>query len=237
MTLLCLDAIHVAYGFRKALHGVSLSVGKGEIVALVGGNGAGKSTTLRAIMGLTRPVAGSISLNGERIDGLSPPEIVSRRIALSPEGRRVFPQMSVQENLSMGSYLQSERRGNRQRLERVFEYFPRLRERVSQTAGSLSGGEQQMLAIGRALMAHPMLLLLDEPSLGLAPVRVQEIASVITEINRKEAMSIVLVEQNANLALALCHRAYVIENGLIALSGTGSELARSNYVRNAYLGI
>jgi len=232
-----LEQIHVAYGDRAALHGVSMKVARGEIVALVGSNGAGKTTTLRAIMGLQRPFRGRVVLDGERIDTLAPPEIVTRGLALSPEGRRVFPRMSVHDNLLMGGYLQRDRAVLQESVQHVFGWFPRLRERRQQMAGSLSGGEQQMLAIGRALMARPRLLLLDEPSLGLAPIRVQEITRIIERICREEGLAIVLVEQNARLALRMSDRAYVIESGRIALSGPGSELAKSEYVQRAYLGM
>ncbi|MFT3816563.1 MAG: ABC transporter ATP-binding protein [Rubrivivax sp.] len=229
--------IHVAYGSRAALHGVSLTVNAGEIVALIGSNGAGKTTTLRTVMGLQRPLKGSVSFAGERIDKLPVPEIVRRGLALSPEGRRVFPRMSVHDNLLMGGYLQRDAAQVERDAAAVYERFPRLHERRRQMAGSMSGGEQQMLAIGRALMARPKVLLLDEPSLGLAPIRVQEIAAAIRRIARDERMAVVLVEQNARLALKLCDRAYVLESGRIALSGPGAELAASDYVQRAYLGI
>ncbi|OWU85906.1 hypothetical protein ATO6_03185 [Oceanicola sp. 22II-s10i] len=236
MNALTIDAIDVSYGPRSALRGLSLDVAPGEIVALIGSNGAGKTTTLRAIMGLTAPDRGTITFHGTDISRLAPPAVVKLGIALSPEGRRVFPQMTVEENLQLGAYLKTDRDETARTMERVYTYFPRLRERRTQLAGSMSGGEQQMLAIGRALMARPRLLLLDEPSLGLAPIRVQEIGQIIQEINREEEISIVLVEQNASMALRLCHRAFVIESGEIALSGTGRELAASDHVRKAYLG-
>ncbi|TXL72952.1 ABC transporter ATP-binding protein [Vineibacter terrae] len=229
--------IHVAYGPRIALSGVSLDVAPGRIVALVGGNGAGKTSTLRAIMGLRPPSRGEIVFDGTRIDRLAPPDIVARGIALSPEGRRVFPRMTVHDNLLLGGYLQRDNAVLHAGVERMFEHFPKLRQRRGQLAGSLSGGEQQMLAIARALMAQPKVLLLDEPSLGLAPIMVQEISRLIVAISREQGLSIVLVEQNANLALRLCHHAYVLENGRIALSGSGSELAKSEYVQRAYLGV
>ncbi|MCB9958297.1 MAG: ABC transporter ATP-binding protein [Rhodospirillaceae bacterium] len=233
---LTIDRIDVSYGPRSALRGVSLDVAEQEIVALIGSNGAGKTTTLRAIMGLTPPERGTIRFEGTDITRLAPPAVVKLGITLSPEGRRVFPQMSVEENLQLGAYLKTDKAEIARTMQRVYAYFPRLLERRGQMAGSLSGGEQQMLAIGRALMARPRLLLLDEPSLGLAPIRVQEIGQIIREINREEGISIVLVEQNANMALRLCQRAYVIESGAIALSGTGTELAASEHVRRAYLG-
>ncbi|GGO60081.1 amino acid/amide ABC transporter ATP-binding protein 2, HAAT family [Roseovarius pacificus] len=236
MTSLTVENINVYYGVRAALRDVSLEVGEAEIVALIGSNGAGKTTTLRAIMGLTPPKSGRIIFGSRQISGLAPPSVVGLGITLSPEGRRVFPQMSVEENLQLGAYLKSDKDEISRTMERVYGYFPRLLERRTQAAGSMSGGEQQMLAIGRALMARPKLLLLDEPSLGLAPIRVQEIGKIIEEINREEGISIILVEQNANMALRLCQRAYVIESGAISLSGTGAELAASEHVRRAYLG-
>jgi branched-chain amino acid transport system ATP-binding protein len=229
--------IHVTYGSRIAVSGVSLDIAPGQIVSLVGSNGAGKTSTLRAIMGLNPPSKGEIRLGEARIDGQPAPEIVARGIALSPEGRRVFPRMSVHDNLLVGGYLQPQGAALQGAAERMFDYFPKLRQRRHQMAGTLSGGEQQMLAIARALMAAPKVLLLDEPSLGLAPIMVQEIGRLIEEINKAQGLSIVLVEQNASLALRLCHYAYVLENGRIALSGAGSELANSEYVQRAYLGI
>ncbi len=229
--------IHVEYGRRVAISGISLDIAPAQIVSLVGSNGAGKTSTLRAIMGLRAPSRGQITFGDVRIDGLSPPDIVAQGIALSPEGRRVFPRMTVHDNLLVGGYLQPQGSHLRHSVERMFGFFPKLRQRCNQMAGSLSGGEQQMLAIARALMAAPKVLLLDEPSLGLAPIMVQEIGRLIETINREEGLSIVLVEQNASLALRLCHFAYVLENGRIALSGAGPDLARSDYVRRAYLGI
>jgi branched-chain amino acid transport system ATP-binding protein len=237
MTLLELDNITVAYGPVLALHGVSLSVPKGKIVGIIGSNGAGKSTTLKAIIGLCTPTSGTISFQGERIDRLSPPEVVSRGIAFAPEGRRVFPRMTVFENLMMGAYLQRNRASVERTLERIYLHFPRLKERRNQAAGLLSGGEQQMLAIGRALMAQPQLLLLDEPSLGLSPILVQEVATIIVEINRQDGISIILVEQNARLALKLSDEAAVLESGQVALTGSGEELMHSDYIQEAYLGI
>jgi branched-chain amino acid transport system ATP-binding protein len=235
--VLCIKDMHVTYGSRVALSGVSLDVAPAQIVSLVGSNGAGKTSTLRAIMGLRSPSKGEISFSGERIDGMSPPEIVARGIALSPEGRRVFPRMSVHDNLFVGGYLQPQGAHLHKSVERMFDFFPKLRQRRDQMAGSLSGGEQQMLAIARALMAAPKVLLLDEPSLGLAPIMVQEIGRLIQTINKEQGLSIVLVEQNASLALRLCHYAYVLENGRIALSGPGPELVKSDYVQRAYLGV
>ena len=229
--------ISVSYGGVVALRDVSLSVGDGAIVSLIGSNGAGKTTTLKAIIGLKSVSSGEIHFNGERLDGLTAPQRVGLGIALSPEGRRVFPQMSVADNLLVGAYLRRNKAETKRTVEEIYQYFPRLVERRAQIAGSLSGGEQQMLAIGRALMAKPRLLLLDEPSLGLAPIIVDEIARIITEINRDTRMSIILVEQNAKLALNLCNRAFVLETGAVALSGEGKELLASDYVRRAYLGI
>ncbi len=229
--------IRVTYGDVTALHDVSLEVAAGSIVSLVGSNGAGKTTTLKAIIGLKPVAAGEILLDGRRIDKLTAPERVACGIALSPEGRRVFPQMSVFDNLTIGAYLRRDRVDRQHTLDWIYQYFPRLVERRNQAAGSLSGGEQQMLAIGRALMAKPRILLLDEPSLGLAPIIVDEIARIITEINRETKVSIVLVEQNAKLALSLCDKAFVLETGGVALSGNGKDLLASDYVRRAYLGI
>ncbi|MES2193605.1 MAG: ABC transporter ATP-binding protein [Pseudomonadota bacterium] len=229
--------IRVTYGDVTALRDVSLEVAAGSIVSLIGSNGAGKTTTLKAIIGLKPIAAGEILLDGRRIDGLSAPERVACGIALSPEGRRVFPLMSVFDNLTIGAYLRRDRVDRQRTLDWIYQYFPRLMERRNQAAGSLSGGEQQMLAIGRALMAKPRILLLDEPSLGLAPIIVEEIARIITEINRDTKVSIVLVEQNAKLALSLCNKAFVLETGSVALSGDGKDLLASDYVRRAYLGI
>ena len=235
--MLEISDLHVSYGARKVLHGISMAVPDGSIVALVGSNGAGKTSTLRAILGLVRPSKGEIHFNGERIDRLDTSIIVGRGIAISPEGRRVFPFLSVQENLQIGAYLQTDRRAIRNGLDKVFHHFPKLAERRRQAAGSLSGGEQQMLAISRALMARPSLLLLDEPSLGLAPLIVKEIARIMVAISHEEGISVVLVEQNANMALRLCDHAYVLEKGELVLHGTGRELLRSEFVRKAYLGV
>jgi branched-chain amino acid transport system ATP-binding protein len=229
--------IHLEYGRRIAISGVSLDVPPAKIISLVGSNGAGKTSTLRAIMGLRSPSRGEISFGDVRIDKMAPPDIVALGIALSPEGRRVFPRMSVHDNLLVGGYLRPQGRALYRSVDRMFGFFPRLRERKDQMAGSLSGGEQQMLAIARALMAEPKILLLDEPSLGLAPIMVQEIGRLIQAIRTERGLSIVLVEQNASLALRLCDYAYVLENGRVALSGPGPELAKSDYVQRAYLGI
>ena len=236
-TALRIRDIHVDYGSRVAISGISLDIPPARIVSLVGSNGAGKTSTLRAIMGLRPPSKGEITLGDVRIDRMTPPDIVAQGIALSPEGRRVFPRMSVHDNLLVGGYLQPQGSALHAAVERMFAFFPKLKQRRNQMAGLMSGGEQQMLAIARALMAAPKVLLLDEPSLGLAPIMVQEIGRLIEEINREQGLSIVLVEQNANLALKLCHDAYVLENGRIALSGPGAELAKSEYVQRAYLGV
>lgn len=229
--------ISVSYGPLTAIRNLSLTVADGAIVSLIGSNGAGKTTTMKAIIGLEPVSGGEIYLDGERIDGTSAPQRVGRGIALSPEGRRVFPQMSVLDNLLVGGYSQRDKAQQKKTLDQIYGYFPRLVERKGQMAGSLSGGEQQMVAIGRALMARPRLLLLDEPSLGLAPIIVDEIARIIVEINRDIGMSIILVEQNAKLALNLCNEAFVLETGAVALSGKGKDLLASDYVRRAYLGI
>jgi branched-chain amino acid transport system ATP-binding protein len=232
--ILELTDVDVFYGHIQALKGVSITVDLGEVVTLIGSNGAGKTTTLRAIVGLNRPRSGSITFDGRRIDGRPVHEIVALGLCQSPEGRRVFPRMSVRENLDMGAFT---RRGAdiAGDLERVFELFPILRERERQKAGTLSGGEQQMLAIGRALMAVPKVLLLDEPSLGVSPVMVQRLYEALAEIN-SQGTTILLVEQNANKALALAHRGYVIETGSIVLAGTADELRGNPEVRKAYLG-
>ncbi|MCE7973162.1 MAG: ABC transporter ATP-binding protein [Leptolyngbya sp. PLA1] len=229
--------ISVAYGAIKALHGVSLSVAQGEIVTLIGCNGAGKSTTLRAISGLVRPGSGDIVYEGRSLRGVPPHEIVRLGLAQSPEGRGVFPNMTVSENLDLGAYARksSEHAQIRVDREKALDLFPRLRERLKQSAGTLSGGEQQMLAMARALLARPRLLLLDEPSLGLAPQIVQLIFRIIREINAA-GTTILLVEQNAHMALQVANRAYVLEVGRVVMSGDAKELARTDEVRKAYLG-
>jgi len=233
--LLGLDAVEVGYGDLTAVREVSLEVRPGEVVALIGGNGAGKTTTLRAISGLLPVRRGAIEFEGERLDGLTPAQIVARGIAHVPEGRQLFPTMSVLENLELGARSPASRAARRESLERVFELFPRLRERGRQLAGTLSGGEQQMCAIGRGLMARPKLLLLDEPSLGLAPVMVKAIFEDLRRING-QGTTILLVEQNVLRSLTLSHRGYVLENGRIALDGSGPELLASGHVKRAYLG-
>jgi branched-chain amino acid transport system ATP-binding protein len=232
--VLKVESLDVAYGEIRALKGVGLEVGRGEIVTILGNNGAGKTTTLKTISGLLHPTAGTIMLEAEPLVGVPPHAIVSRGVAHVPEGRRIFNRLTVRENLTMGAYLRSDA-GIAADLERVFELFPRLAERITQVAGTLSGGEQQMLAIGRALMANPRLLLLDEPSMGLAPVLVEQIFDTISDINH-QGMTILLVEQNAAMALSIAHRGYVLETGTIALAGTAAELSDNPEVRRAYLG-
>ncbi|MEK7701567.1 MAG: ABC transporter ATP-binding protein [candidate division NC10 bacterium] len=232
--MLSVDALEVAYGEIRALKGVGLGVGRGEIVALLGNNGAGKTTTLKTISGLLHPTRGTVTLDGEPLAGLPPHDIVRKGIAHVPEGRRIFNRLTVRENLVMGAYLRRDA-GIAGDLDRVFALFPRLEERVGQVAGTLSGGEQQMLAIGRALMVGPRLLLLDEPSMGLAPVLVEQIFDTIADINR-QGTTILLVEQNAAMALSIAHRGYVLETGTIALTGTAAELSDNAEVRRAYLG-
>ena len=234
--LLDFRSISAAYDRVRALQDVSLHVDKGEVIALIGANGAGKSTILRAITGLIRPEAGEIHLDGERIDGLRPDQIVRRNVAMVPEGRRIYPLMTVKENLLMGAYKRTDRPGILQDLERLFARFPRLKERISQAAGSLSGGEQQMVALGRALMARPTLLLMDEPSLGLAPQVVREIARAIRDLNRDEGMSIILVEQNSRMALKISSRAYGLSTGRLVLSGDSKDLLADGRIKEIYLG-
>jgi branched-chain amino acid transport system ATP-binding protein len=234
MALLEVEDIHTYYGNIEALKGVSLNVEQGEIVTLIGSNGAGKSTTLRSISGLTAPREGSIRLDGADIVGTPPQEIVRAGVALSPEGRHCFQRMTVRENLDMGAYLRRDDRVNDD-LERIYDLFPRLKEREKQKAGTMSGGEQQMLAMGRALMAEPRLLLLDEPSMGIAPILVERIYETIAEINR-QGMTILLVEQNANFALEVSARGYVLATGKVVLSNSASALRDDPEVQKAYLG-
>ena len=233
--MLKIKNLHVAYGGIQALRGISLEVPDGKIVTLIGANGAGKSTTLRTITGLVKAQSGSIQWNGEELLGRSIDRIISSGIAMSPEGRRVFPDMTVLENLKIGAYLRKDRGEIEKDIKWVYELFPRLEERSWQLAGTLSGGEQQMLAVGRALMSRPKLMMLDEPSLGLAPLVVQDIFSIIGEINR-QGVTILLIEQNANMALKIADLAYVLETGNITLSGTGTELLADEKVKEAYLG-
>ena len=232
--MLRVESLDVAYGEILALRGVALQVGRGEIVTILGNNGAGKTTTLKTISGPLDPTAGMITLEDEPLVGVPAHVIVARGVAHVPEGRRIFNRLTVRENLTMGAYLRSDA-GIAADLDRVFALFPRLAERVTQVAGTLSGGEQQMLAIGRALMANPRLLLLDEPSIGLAPVLVEQIFDTIRDINR-QGMTILLVEQNAAMALSIAHRGYVLETGSIALEGTAAQLSDNADVRRAYLG-
>ncbi|MFS8664150.1 MAG: ABC transporter ATP-binding protein [Limnochordales bacterium] len=233
--MLAIENLVTHYGPVEALKGITLHVNQGEIVTLIGANGAGKSTTLRTISGLVRPTRGTITYEGHDLTALPPERIVALGIAHVPEGRRVFPLMTVLENLELGAYTRSDARAIQEDLDRVFTLFPRLAERRTQLAGTMSGGEQQMLAIGRALMARPRLLLLDEPSMGLAPIIVESIFQVIEDIN-KQGTPILLVEQNANLALSVAHKGYVLETGRIALSGTAAALRENEAVRRAYLG-
>ena len=233
-TILKVDNINVYYGAIHAIKGISFEVNEGEIVTLIGANGAGKSTTLQTVSGLLRSRTGSIEFNGENISHVPAHKLVYKGLAQVPEGRRIFLQMSVEENLEMGAFTQKNA-GIDADLESVYEQFPRLRERKKQIAGTLSGGEQQMLAMGRALMSHPKLLMLDEPSMGLAPILVEQIFDIIRKLH-KNGTTILLVEQNAQMALSVADRAYVLETGKITLSGTGKELAESDEVRKAYLG-
>ncbi len=234
--LLKFSNVELYYDHVYALKGVSLDLNEGETVALIGANGAGKSSILRAITGLQQIKRGEISYQGNRIDGTSPDKIVRMGIAMVPEGRRVFPLMSVKDNLMMGAFSRGDKAGIRDTLEMVLGRFPRLRERYSQGAGTLSGGEQQMLVIGRALMAKPRLLLLDEPSLGIAPKLVQDIARSIVDINRDEKVSVLLVEQNSRMALRISHRAYALATGEVALQGVSSDLLQDDRVQALYLG-
>jgi branched-chain amino acid transport system ATP-binding protein len=235
MALLEVKDVHTFYGNIEALKGVSIEVEEGECVTLIGSNGAGKSTTLRSISGLTPPRQGSIRFKDREITETPPQEIVSMGVALSPEGRHVFPRMTVYENLMLGAYLRRDDSGITEDLERVFSLFPRLKERERQKGGTMSGGEQQMLAIGRALMAQPTLLLLDEPSMGIAPILVERIYETIAEIN-KQGTTILLVEQNANFALDVSKRAYVLETGAVTLSDRSEALRENPEVQRAYLG-
>ncbi|USK69325.1 ABC transporter ATP-binding protein [Peribacillus asahii] len=233
--MLKIKDINVYYGNIQALRGVSMDINKGEIVTLIGANGAGKSTLLKTISGLLKPKQGKILFEGESIGGKAAQSIVKLGISHVPEGRRVFANMTVEENLELGAFLRKDKAGIKQDLEKVYTLFPRLLERVKQQSGTLSGGEQQMLAMGRALMAKPRLLLLDEPSMGLAPLLVKQIFNIVEEIN-KGGTTILLVEQNANLALSIADRAYVVETGSIVLSGEAEELTASEEIKKAYLG-
>jgi branched-chain amino acid transport system ATP-binding protein len=235
MSLLALEQLQVAYGGIRAVKGIDLHVDAGELVCLIGANGAGKTTTLRAITGLARPTAGRIAFDGADITGQRVHDIARRGLALVPEGRGVFPQLSIEENLAMGAYARNDAPGVAGDIERAYALFPRLKERRRQTAGTLSGGEQQMLAISRALMSRPRLLLLDEPSMGLAPLMVERIFDVVRAIST-EGVTILLVEQNARLALEVSHRGYVLEGGLATISGEAKALLHDPRIREAYLG-
>ena len=235
MSLLEVTDLHVAYGKIEAVKGISFSVDAGEVVTLIGGNGAGKTTTLRTLSGLLRPTSGSIVFEGVDVTATPAHEIVARGMAHSPEGRRIFPRLTVAENLDLGAFIRRDADGIRSDLDRVYSLFPVLQERATQAAGTLSGGEQQMLAMGRALMSRPKLLMLDEPSMGLSPIMMQRILSTVSEL-QAAGTTILLVEQNAQAALSLADSAYVIETGRIVLSGTGAELLGNDEVRKAYLG-
>ncbi|MEG3840901.1 ABC transporter ATP-binding protein [Microcoleus sp. herbarium14] len=227
--------IHTYYGNIHALKGVSLTVSQGEVVTLIGSNGAGKTTTLRTIQGLLRPREGTVLFEGKPLESLSTEAIVRLGISQSPEGRLIFPRMTVQENLEMGAYLRNDTLGIKSDMEKALNLFPRLRERISQKGGTLSGGEQQMLAIARALMSRPRLLLLDEPSMGLAPMLVSQIFAIVRDINA-QGTTILLVEQNARMALSVAHRGYVIQTGEVVVAGTATDLQSNETVRKAYLG-
>ena len=235
MAMLEIKDLHVHYGVIEALKGISLEVNEGEIVALIGANGAGKTTMMQSISGIVKKSAGEINYLNESIMKANPKHIVEMGLTQVPEGRRIFTGMSVYENLMMGAFLRKDKDGIKRDYEKVCEQFPILKERMNQDASTLSGGEQQMLAMGRALMAKPKLLLLDEPSMGLAPILVKEIFNIIEEIN-KSGTTVLLVEQNAKMALSIAHRAYVLETGKVVMSGTGEELAKSPDVQKAYLG-
>lgn len=234
--MLKLDDIHVRYGTVAAVKGVSFEVEENEIVTLIGSNGAGKTTTLAAITGLHHPSSGRITFEDERIDNLAPEQINARGVAMVPEGRRVFPQMTVLENLEMGAYLRTNMAEVRQGMEEIYHHFPVLKERRKQLAGTMSGGQQQMVAMARALMSGPKLLLLDEPSLGLSPIMTQEIAKIIKQLHQERGRTIVLVEQNARMALHLAKHVYVMETGRIALKGLAAELRNNREIQKTYLG-
>ena len=235
MAMLELNDVHTYYGNIHALKGVSLYVDEGEIVTLIGGNGAGKTTTLNTISGLLKPRQGTISLEGKRIDTVLPHKIVEMGVSQAPEGRRIFARLTVRENLEMGAFTRTDAEGIQEDMDRVFRLFPVLKERVKQPGGTLSGGEQQMLAIGRALMAHPKVMLMDEPSMGLAPMLVEAIFQTIHDLN-EQGTTILLVEQNALAALSVADRGYVMETGILTLTGTGQELLNDPRVKTAYLG-
>ncbi len=234
--MLKLTDVVAQYGPIRALQGISIDVPAGQVVTILGANGAGKSTTLRTISGLLRPTAGAIEFDGKRIDGRAPESIVELGISHAPEGRQIFTQLTVLENLRLGSYARRDKKAVKEDLEEVFSYFPRLRERTKQVAGTLSGGEQQMLAIGRALMARPRLLLLDEPSLGLAPLLVRDIFRIIAQINRDHGTTILLVEQDAITALSIAHYGYVLETGRVVVANHAEALRNDEALRRSYLG-
>ena len=234
--MLELRDVHSYYGNIHALKGISLTVDDGEIVTLIGANGAGKSTTLRTIQGLMRPRQGTVLLNGVALEKLPTDQIVAQGVSQAPEGRQIFPRMTVLENLEMGAYQRKDKDGIQKDLNRVFELFPRLKERIKQAGGTLSGGEQQMLAMGRAMMARPKVLMLDEPSMGLAPILVEQIFDIVKEIN-EQGTTILLVEQNAMMALSVANRGYVLEVGHIVLQGTAEELSNNKQVQDTYLGV
>jgi len=234
--MLTIDKLNFSYGDLKVLWDIDLQVNEGEIVTVVGANGAGKSTTLKNISRLVKPTSGTIRFNDEDVNGLESHQVVERGIVQVPEGRKIFPEMTVLENLRMGSFIPSARKDREANVERVFSMFPRLKEREKQLGGTMSGGEQQMLAIGRGLMANPRLLLMDEPSLGLSPLFVKIIFEIIQEINR-QGVTILLVEQNVFQSLKIAHRAYVLETGRVVLSGTGNELLNNEHVKKAFLGM
>ena len=235
MSILHVDDLNVYYGAIHAVKGISFDVEEGEIVTLIGANGAGKSTTLNTVAGLLKPREGKVEFEGESLLGIAPHTIVSKGMALCPEGRRVFLQMSVRENLEMGAFTRKDAKETAETLEMVFDRFPRLKEREGQSAGTLSGGEQQMLAMGRALMSKPRLLMLDEPSMGLAPILVQEIFDIIKSLH-ETGTTVLLVEQNARMALSVADRAYVLETGTVSMSGNAADLANDDRVKQAYLG-
>lgn len=234
--MLELRDIHTYYGHIHALKGLNMTVGEGEIVALIGGNGAGKTTTLRTVSGMMKPKVGSVVYQGQNVSGLPAHTIMGRGMSHVPEGRRIFPQLSVRENLEVGAYTITDRKVIEERIQEGFALFPRLKERENQLGGTMSGGEQQMLAIARALMVNPKLLLLDEPSMGLSPLFVEAIFDIVERLNRERGTTILLVEQNASMALGVAHRAYVLQTGEIRLSGPAAEIARDESVRKAYLG-
>ena len=234
--MLEINDLHVYYGGIHALHGISLSVPEGQMIALLGANGAGKSTTLRTIMGLVKPTSGTITMDGKSLLGLRSFEVVQRGVAMVPEGRRVFVNLTVEENLRLGAYTRNDERQVRRDVEEIYTLFPRLEERRNQRAGTLSGGEQQMLALGRALMSKPRLLMIDEPSLGLAPVLAEGVFRKLKELNRA-GQTILLIEQNARAAMSVSHYAYILETGNIVLEGPAAELAQMDEVRRSYLGV